>query len=193
MAFDLNKNDGTVNKPSVKTPSAAKFDLSKSEPAAVLPAENHPSSKTWIIGLIGVLIIGGGIWYYSVQGKGNDLTNQTTAQTSMADSVATAVTQINPTTGTAGPDSLSGNLSAKNGSSASVSGNDVPDANVSETAGTGGAGAPVNQPPSALNKRIPATFGQGSASLIRINQTLIKRILAYLNSNPGNSSERICK
>jgi outer membrane protein OmpA-like peptidoglycan-associated protein len=62
MAFDLNKNDGSKDS-SGKAPS--KFDLSKGEAAGAPLTPAASKSKAGLIGLVGILLVGGGIWYYS--------------------------------------------------------------------------------------------------------------------------------
>lgn len=51
MSFDLNKNEPLAK-------ARTQFDLSKNETAET------PKNKNWTIGLLLVLLIGGGLWYY---------------------------------------------------------------------------------------------------------------------------------
>jgi len=162
MAFDLNKNDGSDKTPSDKIPASSKFDLSKGA-AEGATEKKSPKSTLWIIGLVGVLIVGGGIWYYS----GSGITAVPVASpkeqagaatdTTVAKAPASQGTEANPVT-----------------EKAAVVSTQVPDekGNVAAT---------------SLNNKIPATFGQGSSSFNRLDRSLVKRIVSYLAENPNAS------
>jgi len=171
MAFDLNKNDGSApGDSSDKAKGSAKFDLSKKETAAVAGTENSPKPKTWIIGLIGVLIVGGGIWYYSAHTKTADTIEQSTTEAVPLDSVATlkAVTQPRIQSDIVAVDTAI-TTSTTNQTKATIE-NEVGDKNTV-----------------SLNHKIPVSFRQGSSKFTRIDQALIKRIISYLSKNPATS------
>lgn len=167
MAFDLNKNDGSALGGSPdKAKGSAKFDLSKNETATVAGPENPPKSKTWIIGLIGVLIIGGGIWYYSAHTKTADTIQHTSTEAVPLDPVAAVVAETQPKL-------QSGTV------------------DTSVTASTTSQKKPVvesvakDNNAASLNRKIPVSFRQGSSAFTRINKKIIKRIITYLSENPA--------
>lgn len=164
MAFDLNKNDGSKKEPS-------KFDLSKGE------VENPaPRSRAWLIGLFGILIVGGGIWYYSSNKTLDTVAKEPTQNVSSDPAgVATAITAANEKVdGKATTDAPINAL----GTEEKPNKKDSPDeASLElETAAL-----------KALNHTVPVTFVQGSSSFANANKTLIKRIVAYLIKNPTAS------
>jgi len=158
MAFDLNKNDGSAKDSSNKTPGSSKFDLTKAEAAETTFPRNSSSSKTWIIALAGILIIGGGIWYYSTR----------------------SANVGEPALGSAeGPVNLSSSSQSKTAASTVEKGA----VTVQPETTPHGADAVALQ----LNNKIPATFGQGSARISYIDQSLIKEITSYVSKNPAAS------
>ncbi len=144
MAFDLNKNDGTQ--------ASSKFDLSKEKTPA--PASN---TKIWLIGIVGFLIVGGGIWYYSTSTKTVDAQKSVSAQTLLQDSIG------NETSTTKNP-------------SVADTGTTVP------TQGTANNESKVVE---ALNHKVPVTFAQGSTVFASTDQKLVKSIVSFLTNNPG--------
>ena len=173
MAFDLNKNDGPAQDSSKKTLSSSKFNLSKEKTEEVVVAESSSKSKTWIVGLIGVLIVGGGIWYYS-------------SKTKVADSITSASTQIVPSD----PAVAVVPLSQVKAESA------IADTTVHTSATSRSAPVAVKVTAdhtvttvdaTVLNNKIPAIFFLVSSSFKKVDQSLIKRIVSYLAKNPGAS------
>ena len=163
MAFDLNKNDGSAQDSSKKTPALSKFNLSKKEVEEIVVAESSSKSKTGIIGLIGVLIVGGGIWYYS-------------SQTNITDHVKTASTEVIPSDPVAAVVPLP-QVKAQ----PVVENTPVVSAKVA-------AGHTVTTSDAAvLNNKIPVTFGLGSSSFAKVDQSLINRIVSYLAKTPDAS------
>lgn len=164
MAFDLNKNDDSKKEPS-------KFDLSKGE--VELPA---PRSRAWLIGLFGVLIVGGGIWYYS-SNKTLDTVAKEPTQNVSSDPVAVAKA-ITPTKEKVdGKDTTAAPIKALGTEEKSNKKNSLDDASPKlETAAL-----------KALNHTVPVTFARGTSSFASINKPLIKRILAHLAKNPTAS------
>lgn len=178
MAFDLNKNDGPAQDPSKKTPASSKFNLSKEKTEEVVVTESSSKSKTWIIGLIGVLIVGGGIWYYS-------------CKTKVTDSVAGASTQVIPSDPAVAVVPLS-----KVKTESAVADTTVhapatssrPDPVAEQASAVSVKASTVTTVDAAiLNHKIPATFGIGSSSFAQVDQSLIKRIMSYLAKNPDAS------
>ncbi|MGY0035764.1 OmpA family protein [Pedobacter sp. NJ-S-72] len=166
MAFDLNKNDGSAQDSSKKTPSSSKFNLSKEETEQVVVTESPSKTKTWIIGLIGVLIVGGGIWYYS-------------SKTKVTGGVASASTPIIPSDPAVAVIPLS---KVKTESAvADTTAHLVTSRSVQVAEHASAVDAAI------LNHKIPATFGLGSSSFITVDQSLINRIISYLAKNPDAS------
>jgi len=170
MAFDLNKNNGADPDPSGKKTTSAKFDLSKGNIAGAGPAAEPAKSKNLIIGLAGLLIVGGAIWYYSsTRGTATD----TAANGALVEVTASDTTLAAPTVSQAGK----GSPAAVENTPATVANTDA--APVQRNAG---GDNPVK---TRLNHKIPATFAQGSSSFNQIDRSLIKRIVSYLTENPG--------
>lgn len=182
MAFDLNKNNG-AEPDRGKNSASAKFDLSKGNiPGAGASAE--PSkSKNLIIGLAGLLIVGGGIWYYSV---GSSSATTDTAVNSRSVEVAPADTTL------AAPAVVE---AADKGKPAVVeNAAALPVEKTAEVPAENTAAVPVgsnsgidNSVKTTLNHKIPVTFAQGSSAVHQMDQALIKRILSYLAENPDAS------
>ncbi|RAJ33033.1 OmpA family protein [Pedobacter cryoconitis] len=165
MAFDLNKNDGSASGgPSVKPKGSSKFDLSKNETAPLTVATSK--SKTWIIGLISVLIIGGGIWYYSSNTTNAVHKVSTAAVPSDPGSTIVAETQSK---------AQAGKVVTDTAVAISTIGQDKQIAeNVSD-----------DKSAASLNHKIPVSFSQGSSKFSSVDQALIKRIISYLSENPA--------
>ncbi len=144
MAFNLNKNDGTQ--------ASSKFDLSKEKTPA--PASN---TKIWLICMVGFLIVGGGIWYYSTSTKTVDPQKSVSTQTFPQDSTS-------------------------NETSTTIDSNV---ADPATTVPAQGAVNNENKVVQALNHKVPVTFAQGSTVFASTDQKLVKSIVSYLNNNPG--------
>lgn len=197
MAFDLNKNDGSANDSSGKTPGSSKFDLSKNETEEVVVTPGSSKSKTWIIGLVGLLIVGGGIWYYSSSSKPADTANSASAEVKASSerTVASVTeTQAKVKAGVEGADTAA----------AVIAGADTETKSSGQTTAAVAKPVVVEKPTksapviaekavsndkiiAALNNKIPATFAQGSSSFKRVDQSLIKRVISYLAKNPDAS------
>ena len=164
MAFDLNKNDGSQKEPS-------KFDLSKRE------VENPaPRLWAWLIWLLGILVVGGGIWYYSSNKTLDTVAKEPTQNVSSDPAgAATAITPAKEKVD--GTDTTTAPIKALGTEEKSNKKDSLNDASPElETAAL-----------KALNHTVPVTFVQGSSSFANTNKTLIKRIVAYLIKNPAAS------
>lgn len=175
MAFDLNKNNGADPDSSGKKTTSAKFDLSKGNIAGAGTAAEPSKSKKLIIGLAGLLIVGGGIWYYS-SGRSTATTNTATTDT-LANSALVEVTASDTTL------AASAVSQAEKGSPAVVENTPATVANTAAAPAQRNAGGD-NPVKARLNDKIPATFAQGSSSFNQIDRSLIKRIVSYLTENP---------
>jgi len=186
MAFDLNKNDGSAKETSNKTPGTSKFDLTKGETAGTTVPGNSSSSKNWIIALAGILIIGGGISYYSTRSAklgepvraSQELVLKDTSSTNVAEAQAKLGAGIASTKPR--PESPSATTEPTIATTVTESAETVP-AQPEEVSSN--ATAVIKR----LNNKVPATFAQGSASFSRIDQSLIKQITSYLSKNPASS------
>jgi len=164
MAFDLNKNDGAETVPS-------KFDLSKGE--IEKPAGR---SQAWLIGLFGILVVGGGIWYYATGNTDHG------AKTSAPNVASGAVSVVVP----AAPVKEKGSSMDKR-TGAQAGSMTVEGESVGKTSMDAGPAKSQTKAPKALNHTVPVTFTQGSSSFAGINNTLIKRLITYLIRNPAAS------
>ncbi|MCX2483764.1 OmpA family protein [Pedobacter sp. MR2016-24] len=185
MAFDLNKNDGSAKETSNKTPGNSKFDLTKGEAAGTTVPANSSGSKNWIVALTGILIIGGGIWYYSTRSAKVSESGGAPQELAVKDTSSTiAEAQAKLGAGIAStkprPESPSATTEPKIATSVTESAETAP---AQPEAVSSNAAAVIKR----LNNKIPATFAQGSASFSRIDQSLIKQITSYLSKNPASS------
>ena len=185
MAFDLNKNDGSAKETSNKTPGKSKFDLTKGEAAGTTVPANSSGSKNWIIALTGILIIGGGIWYYSTRSAKVSESGGAPQELAVKDTSSTiAEAQAKLGAGIAATKSTADSTPATSEPTTST-----PLTESAETVSaqpeevSSNAAAVVKR----LNHKIPATFAQGSASFSRIDQSLINQITSYLSKNPASS------
>ncbi|NQX38268.1 Outer membrane protein OmpA [Pedobacter steynii] len=185
MAFDLNKNNGADPESSGEKSASAKFDLSKGDLVVGASPPAEPSkSRNLIIGLAGLLIIGGGIWYYS---SGRSTATRNTATTDTAAKSASAVNSASAEV-TASDTTLAAPTVSQVDKESPATVENTP-ATVQNTVAvpeqrSSGSDNPVK---TRLNHKIPATFAQGSSFINQIDQLLIKRILAYLSKNPEAS------
>lgn len=158
MAFDLNKNDGSVKDSGPKKSGSAKFDLTKGEESN--NTGKTSTSKNWAYGLVGLLFIGTGVWYYSsdsvIEKKGG--------------STATALQS-------------SGRSAMIPASSQEASGGSV----VEDTAQIMLQPTEKDKYLTLLSHKTGATFGQGSSSFNKVDHSLIKNLMAYLTAYPGSS------
>jgi outer membrane protein OmpA-like peptidoglycan-associated protein len=169
MAFDLNKNNG-ADPDTGKKSTSAKFDHSKGNIGGDNPPAAPSKSRNLIIGLAGLLIVGGGIWYYSATRStgtdpvaANNASTETNASTELKPSDTTLATPTANQADKGSPAVVENTVAVPEQSS---SGND-------------------NPVKTKLNHKIPATFARGSSSFNQIDQSLIKRIVSYLTENPG--------
>lgn len=169
MAFDLNKNNGADPDSSGKKTTSAKFDLSKGNIAGAGTAAEPSKSKNLIIGLAGLLIVGGGIWYYT---STRSTTTDTPANSALVEATASDTTLA-----------ASAVSQAEKGSLAVVENTPATVANTAAAPVQRNAGG-ENLVKARLNDKIPATFAQGSSSFNQIDRSLIKRIVSYLTENP---------
>ena len=185
MAFDLNKNDGSFNEPPVNKPATSKFDLSKSEAQSTISAGKSSGSGKWIIGILSLLIVAVGIWYFSSTKNSSDPTHTTTTNDIRAESTQTAE-EKNGTTPTkaASEDSLSSSAADVHPTEAPAVA-DVPAKPVQAPVDVPGENN--RSPKTDLDGKIPATFAKGSTTFRQLSQSLVKRIISYLDKNPDAS------
>lgn len=183
MAFDLNKNDGSATGSSDKTSASSKFNLSKKETVSTseIIVEPTPKSKNWIIGLVGILIVGGGIWYYTSRPKTEEIVKTTSTEVVPSDSTAVDAT-VTPAKAEGGVAVTDTTVAAPSGvqtaaQTPAVEGTTVVPVSASSR----------NEVVAKLNNKIPATFNQGSSSIKQLDRSLIRRITTYLAKNPTAS------
>ena len=175
MAFNLDKNDGATSSP--------KFDLSKSnEPVTAGTVREKGRSKTWLIVLPLVLVVGIAAWYFLSRSGGsdnNDIAGATAADTN-SNTANVAVGEENKVT--VPPADIAPEVKKENaGSSTNTS---VNNSNVTATtANNSNNSSTVSS--SGLSNKVPATFAQGSTSISNLDQSLVNDITSFLEKNPA--------
>jgi len=181
MAFNLNKNDGADSAPSTTNKTASKFDLSKKEAVEPVITEPASQSKTWIIGLVGILIIGGGLWYFTSRPESSGSTVAASTETATKDTSSKVATAPPAEVQPAGSTDTTIAASTKNTTTTTP----VSEASAADPVNTktypSGAGV------AKLNNTAPASFGEGSAKFKRMDKSLVRRIISYLTKNPEAS------
>lgn len=157
MAFDLNKNDGSVKDSDSKQSGSVKFDLTKG--AKLNTTGGISTSRNLVIGLVGLLLIGTGIWYY--------FSDREIEQSGSV--VATTLES---------PDS---------NHTIPINRKEVNSSVVEDTAQVALQPTGKDEHLDLLNHKTAATFGQGSSSLDKVDHSFIKNLIAYLTENPGSS------
>lgn len=181
MAFDLNKNDGSVPDSSSKIAAKSKFDLSKGEVTGTTVTQQSPKSKTWIIGLVGILMVGGGIWYYSSHTANTADGALTEVAASDSSAKVTAANKAKTESKVASTDTALTSVSAQPVAKEAPMAQNA----VSTLVKTISDNKQVVE--ADLNNKIPVTFNQGTSSFKRIDQSLVKQIISYLTKNPAAS------
>ena len=172
MAFDLNKNDGSVPESSGKPAAKSKFDLSKGEEAGTEATTQAPKSKTWIIGLVGILIVGTGIWYYSSHPKRANTNESASTAVAAHDSsrIVTDTSKRNTQTEPVKPTATETAIVATKAPAATNTASHSDD--VAKT---------------SLTHKIPVTFKQGSSAFRTVDESMVKKVISYLAKNPAAS------
>lgn len=176
MAFNLNKNE--------TTDPSKKFDLSKTDsPTTVAPQQQENKSKTWVLALLGLLVIGLGAWFFlseSDSGSANEnAASATTSANPASSNVASGIqNDVAATTTDTVKQVTTGNAIASN-TAAKTSGNTAPDPgksnnNLDRNTATG------------FNNSVPATFAKGSTSISNLDQGLVKELTLFLEKNTGS-------
>ncbi len=164
MAFNLNKNDEAKK-------GSSGFNLSKQPVQVAEPAQSVPSSttrtsssKTWIIGLVALIIVGAGVWYYS---SSRESTNINPNLASGSEAITPANAEVVDSTV-----KISQSTVASTENKAEVSQNE----SSAKTATI-----------ATLDRKIPVSFARGSSAFISMDQSLVKRLVVYLKDNPEAS------
>ena len=160
MAFNLNKNDEAKK-------GSSGFDLSKQAVPAAKPANTVPlttqssHSKNWVTGLVALVIVGAGVWYYSSSKEATSIKpNPSSGSAAITPANAEVTDSItNPSQRITTP--------AKNKAEVSQNESSAKTATIA-----------------ALNRKIPVSFARGSSAFMSIDEAVIKRLVAYLKDNP---------
>ena len=172
MAFNLDKNDGAK--------SSTKFDLSKSDaPATTGTTQEKHRSKTWLFVLPALLAAGIAAWYFLSNSRGdnkNDIA-AITATDSNPNTVNLAAGEQNKATTSIG-DTLSDVKKENAGSSTTASAS-----NSNAVATPPNTSSAATNP--GFNNKVPATFGKGSNSISKLDRSLLKEIISFLEKNPA--------
>jgi outer membrane protein OmpA-like peptidoglycan-associated protein len=195
MAFDLNKNDGSGKDSSGKTHAASKFDLSKNEADVPVIADPSTKSKSWIIGLAGILIIGGGIWFYSSTSPKRGMQGSDVAGVNITDTAAGAISADSSVAVAADPSAgVQSDVVVTDTTDKTALGNEqysLDNKVVNEPAdGNAAKDLTVNKDvakAAGLTHKSVAGFAQGSSAFSRVDQSLVKSIVSYLTENPDAS------
>lgn len=135
-----------------------------------------------MIGLVGIFIVGAGIWYYS--------SNPKTANTTPIASTVIAATDSNSkvadTSKVQTPIAVTGKNTA---ATASIDTTHAESAVLATKASAPASTASQNNglTKSNLTYKIPVTFKQGSSAFRKVNQSLVKQVISYLSKHPAAS------
>lgn len=214
MAFNLNKNDESASKAdlSKKTSSNSKFDLSKND-ATTTVANEKPKSNTWLYAVLGVLLLGGGAWYFMSNNKSDAGTVNSSPTVSTVDSPKSATPSSQQTTVTTTPTkdttaTPSSSVATSSSPAANPTNNSSTATNSTspaakeatlstntKTATTKGADVSKSEKSSGnnsnnsknnsakFNNKVPASFNKASASFSNLDKSLVKDIITYLEKN----------
>lgn len=213
MAFNLNKNDESSSKVdlSKKSNSTSKFDLSKNDSSVVANEEKSAKSKMWLFALIGLLIIGGGIWYFTSNSNSknattNDSTVPSAVSANTSSTPSTGQSEVTPKANDTSASAKPENNTASNttttpsantsNNAPSTSNNETVGANANKVSASNTASKPTNNSSNAnstaniskanLNNKIPASFDKASASVSNVDNSLVENIISFLEKNPNS-------
>lgn len=194
MAFNLNKSDGTNPTENSSNKSNSKFDLSKKETTQVANDDKSSKSKTWIIALLGLLLIGGGAWYFLSNSKTGEITKDESSVTTVEPN-STATTEVSPNTDStqsadgATSKSLTDNSSASNAGTLSEGSSTAEKSNASnnQSASSNTSSTATSGVSTSFNNKVPATFGSGSALVSNVDKTIVAEVIDYLKKNPNSA------
>jgi len=159
MAFNLNKNDEQKK-------SSSAFNLSKQplqEVAKPVQTSKNQSSgsKTWLIGIGALIILGVGSWYYVSLKDSASHSPGTTSESIAATPVNVEVIDSTNTHTQSVPASTENKAEALPNEKTTIK--------------------------ATLDGKIPVRFASGSSSFRNMDQPLIKRLIFYLKDNPEAS------
>ena len=157
MAFNLNKNELAEK---ARTP----FNLSKGETVI-----ETPKSKNWIIGLLLLFLIGGGLWYYLSPSQAKLSETMAAGNNTALDSSANGKPSNKSIVADGNADTAGPEINPK-------------DLNITEPEAIKPEKKSSLQP--LFNNKVAATFAQGSSAFAGRNTLIIKKLIKYLAANP---------
>jgi len=166
MAFNLNKNNSTASKSDLNKKSNSQFDLSKKGDRETPDNNKKSSAKNWIIRIVGLLILGIGVWYFISKSNTSSQLGEKNSSTEAAEN--------NPGNATIS-ENVGIDKSASQITDSSI-GNNVEKSNIESI-----------DIKSALNNKITATFPKASTIPENIDEEIVKQIIGYLESNPNGT------
>ncbi|MFV5692189.1 OmpA family protein [Flavobacterium sp. LT1R49] len=190
MAFNLNKSDESISKIDLlkKSNSASKFDLSKNNDPLPLNGKENGKSKTWVFALFGVLLLGGGAWYF-LSKSNNTIVNEASSNSVVESNAIVTPSNGHSETSKAVVDSPASAIQENNTSSdVSVTQNETSATNTSGPSNNESVvNTSSNVSKATLNNKVYASFDKASASFSSIDNSLVKDIVAFLEKNPNAS------
>lgn len=163
----------------------------KHDPSKKPTTNDSGKSGRWIFVFLGVLILGFGIWFFTNKSKSDKNVSNDSARTNSGSNTQQKNDDnsvgSNPSTSDINNAVVNSNTSepitANEGSSkTSTQDNENPNSGA-QIVSTANKNQPEDASLSALNNKIPATFGSASATLNRVDDKLVTEILNYLSKN----------
>jgi outer membrane protein OmpA-like peptidoglycan-associated protein len=176
MAFNLNKNDEASSERDLS--KKMKFDLSKTDSSTTINEDKPGKSKIWPFALMGLLLLGGGAWYFLSKSDTTNLASDASIPpVQILDTVST------PEVSQVGLDSMATIESLAT---------EVSDSTLSIDSTTkGSTNAANNTSPNIdvanLNNKVIASFDKSSVSFSNVDKYLVSNLIAFLETNPNAS------
>lgn len=191
MAFNLNKNDGS----DLDKKSNYKFNLSKTESAGTSVSNKNRGSKTGLFLILGLLIIGVGLWYFISKSNRN--------QTDIIQTGSNLETNQNsnigaqPVNGGESGTDKNSDLIVEESTNEIDKGNSSNEAELKNGANTNSVSeisvetdkdktTTSNVKPN-INNKVSASFQKASSRPENIDSALVKQIMDYLGDNVNGS------
>lgn len=193
MAFDLNKKEDENKKFNLSKTvnSTSKVDLAKVKEETKVKEGGKKNVSLWIFGILGLALVAIVVWYFlipsnstltedsSVVQGGSSPSGQSQLAGGSDSIVASGSKGSNPEPTTTTPTNPSKSEDESNVETNSTSNTPVTGVGKTEN-------STRSDPASAsLNRKVPATFGSGSADLFSVDDSIVEGLITFLVKNPN--------